>query len=217
MGKGKKLLPTTKSDKGKQPMKKHPLIHTEPLSGEPSEPLFTSQDDRQFFGNPPGDSDHSDNSEEEEMLMDRSPEPPSGQDILDDDELTQTQTQTQQESTQESTQETQVDEFDADIEEEEQQVDEPPPSTSSSTQQQAKKKRREAPAAPAAKQRRTYYHIPQDKEMDLAEWYREQEFLYNKKLRAYRDRDRKARAWEDKAASLDIEGEYQNHVYASID
>ena len=53
--------------------------------------------------------------------------------------------------------------------------------------------------------------------MDLAEWYREQEFLYNKKLRAYRDRDRKARAWEDKAASLNIEGEYQNHVYASID
>ena len=206
MGKGKKLPPTT-SDKGKQPMKKHPLLHTQPLHlGEPSEQLFTSQDDRDYFGNPP-DSDHSE-SEEEEML-DRSPEPPSGQDILDD-ELTQTQTQ------QESTQETQVDEFDGDIDiEEEQQVDDPAPSTSSSTQ--AKKKRREAPAAPAAKQRRTYYHIPQDKEMDLAEWYREQEFLYNKKLRAYRDRDRKARAWEDKAASLDIEGEYQNHVYASID
>ena len=197
MGKGKKLPPTT-SDKGKQ-LLKHPLLHTEPLhSGEPSEPLFTSQDDRDFFGHP----DTSDSEEE----MDRSPEPPSGQDLIGDDELTQTQ---------ESTQETQVHVDDFDDGEEEQRVDDPAPSTSST--QPTKKKRKEDPAAPAVgKQRRTYYHIPQDKEADLAEWYREQEFLYNKKLRAYRDRERKAKAWENKAASMGIEGEYQNHVHAPL-
>ena len=191
MGKGKKLLPTTKSDKGKQLPVRHALLHTEPLHSEPSEPLFTSQDDREY-----GQHVDPDTSDDE---MD----PPAGQDLLDDD-LTQI--------TQESTQETQVSPQDDDDDGEEDRVDDPAPSTST----QPTKKRKEDRAAAVGK-RRTYYHIPEDKEALLADWYREQEFLYNKKLRAYRDRERKAKAWEDRATSMGLEGEYQNHVYAPID
>lgn len=58
------------------------------------------------------------------------------------------------------------------------------------------------------KRKRTYHIIPEDKEVSVVDWYRDQEFLYNKKMRAYRDRDRKSKAWEDKARSLDVDGEY---------
>lgn len=56
------------------------------------------------------------------------------------------------------------------------------------------------------KKERTYAIIPEDKEVSIMEWYRDQEFLYNKKMRAYRDRDKKSKAWEDKAQSLDTDG-----------
>lgn len=58
------------------------------------------------------------------------------------------------------------------------------------------------------KRKRTYHIIPEDKEVSVVDWYREQEFLYNKKMRAYRDRDRKSRAWAEKASTLDVDGEY---------
>ncbi|KAK3875462.1 hypothetical protein Pcinc_019674 [Petrolisthes cinctipes] len=62
-----------------------------------------------------------------------------------------------------------------------------------------------APRENPNKRKRTYHIIPEDKEVSVVEWYRDQEFLYNKKMRAYRDRDRKAKAWEDKAQSLNVE------------
>ena len=72
----------------------------------------------------------------------------------------------------------------------------------------------ETPPAPSAvpKRRRSYHVLPEEKEASVAEWYREQEFLYNKKFRSYRDKDRKSAAWENKAQELGIAGEYPYHV-----
>ena len=111
MGKGKKLF--NQSDKGKQLPLKHALLHTEPLH---SEPLFTTQDDRDY-----GQHVDTDNGTDDEM--DSQPDPPEGQDLLDDDDLTQI--------TQESviTQETQETQHDDDTGEEDR-VDDPAPSTS---------------------------------------------------------------------------------------
>ena len=36
--------------------------------------------------------------------------------------------------------------------------------------------------------RRSYHIIPEDQEVTVVEWYRDQQFLYNKKMRTYRDR-----------------------------
>lgn len=67
----------------------------------------------------------------------------------------------------------------------------------------------------SGKRKRTYHIIPEAKEESVVEWFREHEFLYNKKLRAYRDRERKTRAWEAKAKELNVEGEYRN-VYLCL-
>ena len=184
MGKGKKL--------------KHPLLH--------SEPLFTTQDDIEY-GRQQQHSD-TDTTDDDVVMEDEEPEntythnSQSLSQPLDthdsEEQFTQTQS-TQDIDTQASNLEDEVDE--------EARVDAPAPSTST---QNTKKKRKPAEDQATAK-RRTYYHIPEDKEAALAEWYREQEFLYNKKLRAYRDRDRKARAWEEKGKAFGVPGEYQNH------
>ena len=57
------------------------------------------------------------------------------------------------------------------------------------------------------KRKRNYHIIPEHLEVSVVEWYRDHEFLYNRKMRAYRDRDRKAKAWEDKAAEINVSGE----------
>ena len=38
--------------------------------------------------------------------------------------------------------------------------------------------------------------------MDLAEWYREQELFYNKKLKTYKNTQKKSALLEEKAASM---------------
>ncbi|KAK3891794.1 hypothetical protein Pcinc_004334 [Petrolisthes cinctipes] len=56
-----------------------------------------------------------------------------------------------------------------------------------------------APHENPNKRKRTYHIIPEDNEVSVVEWYRDQKFLYNKKMQAYGDRNWKAKAWEDKA------------------
>ena len=42
----------------------------------------------------------------------------------------------------------------------------------------------------------------------VVDWYRQNELLYNKKMRAYRDRDKKTQTWNTKAAQLGVDGEF---------
>lgn len=78
--------------------------------------------------------------------------------------------------------------------------------------QPLKRKKVGKPAKAPAKPR-TFCTLSEEQEMDLAEWYQNQDFLYNKKLNAYRDRDRKAQAWSDKATALGVDGEYIHMFY----
>lgn len=53
---------------------------------------------------------------------------------------------------------------------------------------------------PKAKRQRHYHVIGENHEEGVVEWYRQHELLYNKKMRAYRDSDKKAQA-------LNVDGE----------
>ena len=54
---------------------------------------------------------------------------------------------------------------------------------------------------PKTKRQSNYRIIGENHEEGVVEWYRQHELLYNKKMRAYRDRDKKAQAWATKAQS----------------
>ena len=60
---------------------------------------------------------------------------------------------------------------------------------------------------PKTKRQRHYHIIGENHEEGVVEWYRQHELLYNKKMRAYRDRDKKAQAWATKAQALNVDGE----------
>ena len=61
---------------------------------------------------------------------------------------------------------------------------------------------------PARKKKRQFLAFPEHVELELAEWYRDHELLYNKKLKAYRDRDKKDAAYRKKADELNVAGEF---------
>lgn len=67
--------------------------------------------------------------------------------------------------------------------------------------------RPQRPQEPPKKRQRHYHMIGDQHEEGVVEWYRQHELLYNKKMRAYRDRDKKSQAWTTKAEELGVEGE----------
>ena len=61
---------------------------------------------------------------------------------------------------------------------------------------------------PPKKRQRHYHMIGEEHEVGVVDWYRKNELLYNKKMRAYRDRDKKNQTWSIKAAELGVDGEF---------
>ena len=61
---------------------------------------------------------------------------------------------------------------------------------------------------PPKKRQRHYHQIGEEHEVGVVDWYRKNELLYNKKMRAYRDRDKKTQTWTTKAAELGVDGEF---------
>ena len=61
---------------------------------------------------------------------------------------------------------------------------------------------------PPKKRQRHYHMIGEEHEVGVVDWYRKNELLYNKKMRAYRDRDKKNQTWSIKAAELSVDGEF---------
>ena len=58
------------------------------------------------------------------------------------------------------------------------------------------------------KKRRAKNVMSTDTEDVLIEWIRETPFLYQKGLRDYRDTQKRSRLWAEKAAEMDMTGEY---------
>ncbi|KAG0730378.1 Protein KRI1 [Chionoecetes opilio] len=54
------------------------------------------------------------------------------------------------------------------------------------------------------KSRQNNYNLTEHEERELAEWYSEHELLYNKKLRSYRDKEKKERLYRKKAYELNM-------------
>ena len=61
---------------------------------------------------------------------------------------------------------------------------------------------------PPKKRQRHYHQIGEEHEEGVVDWYRTNELLYNKKMRAYRDRDKKTQTWSTKAQELGVSGEF---------
>ena len=112
---------------------------------------------------------------------------------------------------------------DSDIEEDSQVIDSQPEQTRSPIVHPPKKRhyhqiggRRGLVSAIVNRNRRDpLYFIPQRRGrgittrlVGVVDWYRQNELLYNKKMRAYRDRDKKTQTWNTKAAQLGVDGEF---------
>ena len=92
------------------------------------------------------------------------------------------------------------------MEEEEEDVEEvagnllvpPPPDTPTSGKKPRKAKANKDDRVP-------HYHFTDEQEEELCEWYRDNSCLYNRRMSGYRERNRKERLYQEKAASYDPE------------
>ena len=82
---------------------------------------------------------------------------------------------------------------------------EPPPKSPSTTEtdMQPSINPSDAESSQPKKGRTTWYIFSDSQEVELAEFYRENELFYNKKLKSYKDSGKKRRLLEEKAASID--------------
>ena len=68
---------------------------------------------------------------------------------------------------------------------------------------------------PNKRQKRVYHIIPSNYEQDVVEWWRENELFYNKKVHAYRDKDRKIATLAAKAKQLDVERKFSFKILSN--
>ena len=98
--------------------------------------------------------------------------------------------------------------FDNDSSEEEEEVADKPQEEQLEESQAATDQvpRPESPVLPdlkrACTEKRKYASLTQDEKVTLCEWYKQNELFYNKRLNAYRDKERKAQLWQEQAEKM---------------